>query len=219
MFHTGTIRPIRVGDLKPMPSAVRHGSLDELRQRLEFVLDNFPADRHPALAEATRGLMAGIDYRDQALMGSHWQAMREAIADTANEEIERHVQWANLIRKLCEKVRSVDGSPGEEFDRLGTTVEAVFDKLFGSIARLKDQWVALARECGMDVAKEAELEATVQELTALRASLFESWPWTSRGLPLVDRAMVGRSRAAVARGEGEPVEDVIRRLSGLPTLG
>ena len=202
-----------------MPSAVGHGSLDELRQRLEFVLDNFPADRHPALAEATRGLMAGIDYRDQALVGAHWQAMREAIADTANEEIDRHIQWARLTRSLCEKVRSVDGSPGEEFDRLGTTVEAVFEKLLGSIARLKDRWVALAHECGMEVAKESDLEATVRELTALRASLFESWPWTSRGLPPVDRAMVERSRAAVARGEGEPVEDIIRRLSGQPTKG
>lgn len=202
-----------------MPGTVGLGSLDELRQRLEFVLDNFPPDRHPALAEATRGLMAGIDYRDQALLGSHWQAMREAIADTANEEIDKHIQWARLTRQLCETVRSVDGSPGAEFDRLGTTVEAVFDKLLGSVARLKDRWVTLAHECGMEVAKEPDLEAAVGELTALRASLFESWPWTSRGLPPVDRAMVERSRAAVARGEGEPVGDIIRRLSGQPTKG
>ena len=202
-----------------MPGAVSLGSLDELRQRLEFVLDNLLADRHPALAEATRGLMAGIDYRDQALLGSHWQAMREAIADTANEEIEKHIQWARLVRQLCETVRRVDGSPGEEFDRLGRTVEAVFDKLLGSIARLKDRWIALAHECGMEVAKEGDLDATVQELTALRASLFENWPWTSRGLPPVDREMVERSRAARGRGEGEPVEDIIRRLSGQPTKG
>jgi hypothetical protein len=202
-----------------MPSAVNRGSLDELRQRLEFVLENFPADRHPALAEATRGLMAGIDYRGQALLGSHWQAMREAIVNTANEEIEKHIQWARLTRQLCETVRTVDGSPGEEFDRLGTTVAAVFEKLLGSITRLKDRWVALAHECGMEVVKERDLEATVRELTALRESLFESWPWTSRGLPPVDRAMVERSRAAAARGEGEAVEHIIRRLSGQPTKG
>jgi hypothetical protein len=202
-----------------VPATVRNRSPEELRWELEFLVENIPVDSPPALVDAMRGVLAGIDYRDPALVGSHWQALREAIADTADSEIEKHLRWAQLVRQFGETVRTLDGVPGEEFDRLGRTLETVFDKLTGSMSRLKVRWVELARECGMEVSRAAELESARADLVALRQEILGTWPWSANELPPVDRGMVERSRAAVARGEGEPIEDVIRRVAGHPTKG
>jgi hypothetical protein len=202
-----------------MPTTVGHGSADELRQGLESLVENIPTDTHPALAEAVRDLLAAIDYRDSALLKSHLQAMGEAIAETADREIEQHVRWGRTAHDLCDQVRSLDASPGEEFDDLGRTLEAVFDRLLKSMARLQDGWVKLARDHGLAVANAAELEAAARDLTALREKTLSTWPWASRGLPPVDRGMVAKSRAEIARGAGVPVQDVIRQTAGHSSKG
>jgi hypothetical protein len=202
-----------------MPSTVNHGALEELRQALEFLVENLPADRHPALVEAVRGLVAGIDYRDQTLMGSHWRAMREAIADTADEEIQEHVRMADRVRDFCARVQAIDACPGKELDQLGNAIGELFARLAESIGLLKTRWVKLAHDVGTEVPKEPELDAIAVELDGLKGATLNNWPWSSLGLPAVDRAMVERSRAARARGEGKPVEDLIRGLSGRPAGG
>jgi len=184
-----------------------------------LLVENIPLDSPAALVDAMRGLLAGIDYRDPAVVGSHWQALREAIADTADAEIEKHLRWVQRARQLGETVRSLDASPGEEFDRLGRTLEVVFDKLIEAMSRLKDRWVKLARESGMEVPRAGELDAAASDLATLRQEILGTWPWSSDGLPPVDRGMIERSRAAIARGEGEPVQDVIRQIAGHSTKG
>lgn len=202
-----------------MPSTVGHGAPEDLRQVLDFLAQNIPADTQPALVDAMRGLLAGIDYRDPAIVGSHWQALREAIGATADAEIERHLRWAQQARQLSDSIRAIDGSPGEEFDRLGRTVGLVFDRLIASMDQLKARWVELARENGIEVRRTGELDAAAAELADLRKEILDTWPWSSKALPPADRGMIERSRAAIARGEGEPVEDVIRRIAGHPTKG
>jgi hypothetical protein len=186
---------------------------------LDFLAENITTDTQPALVDAVRGLLAGIDYRDPAIVGSHWQALREAIAATADAEIERHLRWAQQARQLSGTIRALGGSPGEEFDRLGRTLGVVFDRLIASMDQLKAHWVELAHENGTQVRRAGELDAASAELADLRKEILGTWPWSSKALSPVDRGMVERSRAAAARGEGEPVEDVIRRIAGHPTKG
>jgi hypothetical protein len=98
-------------------------------------------------------------------------------------------------------------------------VGLVFDRLIASMDQLKARWVELARENGIEVRRTGELDAAAAELADLRKEILDTWPWSSKALPPADRGMIERSRAAIARGEGEPVEDVIRRIAGHPTKG
>jgi hypothetical protein len=202
-----------------MPSMVGHGALAELRQDLEFFAENIPTDADPALAEAVRGLLAAVDYRDSALLQSHVQAVGEAIARTADQQIEKHVRWGRMARDFCDQVRTLDGSPGKELDDLGRVVASLFDRLLGSIARLQDGWVKLAKEHGLEVTGTAALDATARDLTTLREQTLGSWPWTARGLPPVNRDMVAKSRAEIASGAGVPIQDVIRQTAGHASKG
>jgi hypothetical protein len=46
--------------------------------------------------------------------------------------------------------------------------------------------------------------------------IYEPEDYDPDDLPPVDWDMVARSREAFKRGEGEPIEDLIRRLGGTP---
>ena len=60
----------------------------------------------------------------------------------------------------------------------------------------------------------AGLEKGIEDLQKFKKDIFKDWPWSNSPLPPVNRKMVAESRAAIARGEGEPIQHVIRRLGG-----
>src|SRR5579864_6271381 len=92
-------------------------TVDDLRHELDNFVEAIPAGAPPTLAEALRGLMAAIDYNDPALVQSHLESMKEAVAATADGEIERLLLRAARAREFCDQLRMLVVTPGPEFDK------------------------------------------------------------------------------------------------------
>lgn len=180
--------------------------LEELRRELEAFIDLIPPEASPDLPEAVRGVVAAIDYKDDALLRSRFEAMGEAFADTANRAIERAATWLKRAAEISEMVKSIGGTPDKQFDEVGKGCQELFDKLSGALDGIKASWVRLALEMDQEVSRADELESLIRDLAALRQSTMTGWPWSELGLPPVNRKMVAESRAAYARGEGKPIQ-------------
>lgn len=198
---------------------VSQGSFEELRQALETLVDGLPPEAAADLADAVCGFVTAIDYKDDALLRSRYEAMGAAFADTADRSIERTADWVRRTREVCREVKSLNGRPDEKFDEVGRACQVLFDRLAQVLASLKRGWARLAQECGHEVSQADELESLIRDVAALRDSTLTGWPWTSLGLPQVNRTMVAESRAAYARGEGRPIEDWIREEASRPSNG
>ncbi len=171
----------------------------------------------PAFSQAIQSSLAALDYQDPALMRSHLNAaldaMRTFVADTIRERLEtpRHVQ--ETWRRIWDMLKQ---SPAESYDDVGRAFESHFNDLLGNLTALREGPVRLLQEHGHEVEQAPQLDRVIHDLRKLKQDIFEDWPWSHQALPPVDRAMVAASRASIARGEGEPVEDLIRRLGGTP---
>jgi len=198
---------------------VNQGPLEDLRLALETLNDCMPPEASPDLPEAVRGFMAAIDYKDNVLLRSRYEAMGLAFVDTADRAIEKAADGVQRAREACRKVKSLNGPPDEQFDDLGKTCQAMFERLLQGLAAIKDGWVRVAQVCDHEVPRAVELESLTREVVSLQESTLTGWPWTSLGLPPVDRTMVAESRAAYARGEGEPIQNWIEREANHSTRG
>jgi hypothetical protein len=170
-----------------------------------------PPGTSPDLTEAIRGFVAAIDYKDDALLRSRFAAMGAAFADTADKAIERARHWLERARVICRDIQSLEGQPDEQFDELGKSCQIMFDKLQHSLADIQVGWVRLATEFDHEVSGQSELDTLIHDVKQLRDRTLTGWPWTSLGLPPVDRTMIARSREVYARGEGEPIQEWINR--------
>jgi hypothetical protein len=92
-------------------------------------------------------------------------------------------------------------------------LEAAFDDLLKIRLDMRDGVVNVLQRLDYEVANAAQLDKEIADLRELKVTVLKDWPWEDRELPAVDRAMVARSREAIARGEtGIRVEDLIRDL-------
>src|SRR5258708_2320436 len=103
-----------------MASVAESSTIRNVRQRLELQLEAVSSGSNQVLVDAIRGYLTAVDYEDSALARSHFQSMGEAIAETANNEIEKSLRWLAPVNELCASVRAIDGQPGSEFDALGS---------------------------------------------------------------------------------------------------
>ena len=106
------------------------------------------------------------------------------------------------------------GCPFENLDEVGRGLESRFDEMLKTLIDLRDGPVKLLQEEGHDVENSVQLNRAIEEVQELKKSVLEDWPWSDQELPPVNRQMVAESRAAIKRGEGERIEDLIRRLGG-----
>jgi hypothetical protein len=185
--------------------------LASLRRAFEDLLNGLPPEASPELPEAMRGFLAAIDYKDDALLRSRYEAMAAAFADTADLAIEKAALSVQRAHVVCQEVKTFNGPPNEQFDEIGKSCQEMFVKLLHALTSIKHSWVRLAQECKHDVSRASELESLIHDVAELRDSTMTGWPWTSLGLPPVKRKMVVESRAAYARGEGEPIQNWIDR--------
>lgn len=198
---------------------VSHGPLEELRAALETLVECIPPVANPDLTESVRGFLAAINYKDDALLRSRYEDLGAAFADTADKAIRQAELWVERARDICRKTRSLNGPPSEQFDELGRILEGMFDRLQEDLLGIKQGWLRLAQECDQEVPRADVLDLLIRDLDTLRENTLTGWPWTSLGLPPVDRKMVARSRAAYARGEGELLQDWLSRAANHPVKG
>jgi hypothetical protein len=65
---------------------------------------------------------------------------------------------------------------------------------------------------GHSLPSAALLEQALETVRRLQEALEKNWPWADRPWPQIDPKMIEDSRAAIARGEGKDIEEVIREL-------
>lgn len=197
-----------------MSSTATCGTAGSVREALKRMVDGFDTALPPAFTRAVKSLLAAMDYDDPALIRSHLNEAFESLRDVINEAIEKRLGWPQRAKEDCRRIfEAIEAEPAEHFDELGRALGAFFDKLLKGLTDLRDGPVRLLTEDGYELENAPHLERAIRELTDLKNSTLEDWPWSDREPPPLNRKMVADSMAAIARGEGERIEDLIKRLS------
>ncbi len=192
--------------------------IEKIKGDLERALDEMTLAGELDLVEAVRGLQSGIDYRDWTIVESRLQEIGHAFAGLATQRIEFSARVMQDIREVCAEVLSINGPIDAELDTVGRRLEVLFDAHLQSLASLESKIVHFVVSTGNAVSNAEKLKSMIQESRTLRESVLSNWPWTSRQPPVVDRNMIAASRREIASSGGEPIGDVISRLSGsIPT--
>ena len=202
-----------------MPDTDSIKKTDLFRDRLEKTIRSFDASVPAAFARAVRSFLTAVDYNDAALMRSRWTEVGEALVDATDEAIQKRLVWTQGIKESYrDTLADSEGMPLglDNLDELGREFKTNFDRALAVLNDIQQEVVGLFAIHKVEVPSAEQLRKEINELSAFRTDIVDNWPWIDRPLPPVDRQMVAESRAAFARGEGEPIEDVIRRTGGHP---
>lgn len=173
----------------------------------------YDTDLPPAVSRATRSLLTALGHEDRPLVRTHLETAVSAMAEWAGDEIEKRVAWSRSVREHYHHFASrVGGSPGEAFDATGRAAAGELDKVLRALTDLRDGPVRELAADRVAVRGHEALAAEIREMEAFRTMLIGGWPWSHLPLPAADPAMRAEARAEIARGEGIPVEDLIRQL-------
>jgi hypothetical protein len=188
------------------------------RDHLEKVLASFDAGVPAAFAHAMKSFLTALDYEDPILMRARLFEVRDGLADAVNEAVEKRLRLPELAAEMCHAVlEDIEGHPfdsAEELEQIRRDMETNLDRFSQALTDLRDEVVRVFVAHGLEVPNAAQLQASIEKLQALKEEVFAGWPRVGQELPPVDRRMVEASRAAIDRGEGERVEELIRRLGG-----
>jgi len=170
--------------------------------------------------QSMRAFLTAMDYQDPVLIRSHLNSACEMLAETIEAKIQDRRGWPQVAEESCNKILAeVEGHPLENVDDIGKKIESLFDQMIGRLTELRDQWVVPLKDRGIEIESAPVLEELIRELRSMKTIKLKDWPWSKLPLPLVNRKMIEASRASLARGEGERIEDLIRRLGGTPSKG
>jgi len=137
------------------------------------------------------------------------------VAESVNDDIEKRLGSSQLAAAVDKKVMAkLRNHAFENVDDIGEALVAYVDEKIKSLTELRDGPVKLLMEKGFEIKNFAQLTSEIAELVAQRTSIDESWPWSTLPMPPVDEEMLKESKAAFARGEGIPIQDLIRELGG-----
>jgi hypothetical protein len=201
-----------------MPETSCRTRLDELRAEIETLLARFDWSVSPAFGEAIQAFLTAMDYEDPTLMRSHLATALEALRDLTHDSIRKRLGWPIRVKEAWGRIwERLKECPSESYDEVGREMDSALGQLLKSLTDLRDGAVQMLREHGYEVDNATALESDIEELKSIKDGILESWPWSDRALPPVNRDMVAASRAAIARHEGESIEDLIHRLGGDPT--
>jgi hypothetical protein len=203
-----------------MPNTTIHSTQDPLCEEIERLAGRFDASIPQAFTQAMKSFLTAMDYDDAALMRSHLNAALESLQQVVYEAVQQRLELPHQAKEACSKIRGLlKGRVSENWDELGRMLDSHFSEALKILTDLRDGPVRLLQEHGHEVENAPQLGRAIEELEELKHGILDDWPWSDRKLPPVDRQMVAESRAAIKRGEGERIEDLIRRLGGTPRPG
>jgi hypothetical protein len=188
-------------------------TIDEMKNKLQG-LAAYASNIMPPLATALEALLAAIDYEDDELIKTGLNGAFAALSETIRNIIPKIVREDEPARRELQDVLNQLGTfNAEDLDAVGKELESAINLQLAQVSRMYDT-VKKLREQGYPVEEEIELGRLRNEWRQIKVRVLADWPWTTNPLPQVDRDMVARSRAAIKAGQrGEPIEDLVRRLS------
>jgi hypothetical protein len=197
-----------------MPNKTVRVVADASREELADLIENFGPSFPPAFEQALKQFLIAVDYNDPALLRSHFNTAYESLRDAVHEEIEKRIGSPQATRAMLRNLMKMLTGEPEEIDGLGKEIVSGIEKLLNGLVELQDGMVKLLKDHGYEVTNAARLERDIEEMRSLRKEVIESWRGSDLPPPPVDRKMVEESRAAIARGEGEDIKELIARLEG-----
>lgn len=199
-----------------MPDTIRTTAKDRIWSQLDRIA-RLDRGFSPAFIQAIQAFLTAAGFRDEALMKSHMQSAFELTREAATNDVQERLALAKQFREAWLNIReSMKMNPAESYDEEGKELGARLDELLGRLNILVEP-IQKLRERGYEVELGQQLGVEIEGLQQLKQDIFKSWPWSNQALPPVNRTMVAESRAAIARGEGEPIKDLIDRLGGITT--
>jgi hypothetical protein len=172
--------------------------------------DFFPAAK---IGDALNNMILAKEYEDETLIDSAFTAAMDAFARMAEFFVDRAAGIPQVASAALEEgLEKLEGKPFENLDILGNKVRSKFDESITRMTDLRENLVGLLLQEGHEVKNAPKLDAAIEEMRNLRDEFFKDWPWATRQRPPVNRKMIAESRAAIERGEGESVRDMIHKL-------
>jgi len=166
----------------------------------------------PTVAQAMQSVVAALEYEDRPLIRSHLETAIAALSEAVGDDVNKQLTGSQSVRVAVHRLTTEVGvRPSEEFDQVGKTVALAI----GNFTRILTEASSLAvrlKRAGADAPWEDAVRTELQELEALRVSLVGGWPWSHLPLPASDAAMLARSRDQATRGEGVPLDELIRQI-------
>jgi len=194
-------------------SKTNRNPFSRVRDQFREVVATFDASMPPAVSQAMRSLMAALEYEDRPLIRSHLETALAAMTEAIGEALGKRLDWSRLIRSRCHRLATeVGGSPSEEFDEVGKLVTSELDKIIRVLTDMRDGPIREMIQAGVGVPGEKALEVEIKEMESFQASLIGGWPWSHLPIPASDPAMLARARVETVRGQGIPIEDLIRKI-------
>jgi hypothetical protein len=188
---------------------------EEVRAAIQRLGGLNPPTIPRGFTRAMQAYLTAMDYDDIALMRSRLAEAAESFQEALVEDIRGRLGAPVRIRQTCQEIlETVKEHPLENWDEPGRLLEALFDGILAGLVEIINGPVKVLQKHGYPIANAAVLEDEINELHRMKQGILSDWPWSSRELPPVNRDMVAASRAAIRRHEGEPIEDLIRRLGG-----
>jgi hypothetical protein len=165
------------------------------------------------VVQALRSVVTALEYADRPLVRSQIETAKATMV----EDIEAFV--AKVI-KLSQQHRfdlrvgwgEVGGHPSQASDEAGKAIETDLNCAISTLIDVRDNLLGDLQSLGLKVQNEETLHTEIAEMKAFQSSFIGSWPWSSNPLPASDKAMLARGRAGSLRGEGIPIEDLIRQV-------
>ncbi len=191
-----------------------------LKNHLIVEIDELAVRGDDSLPQAFLGAMqsffAALETKGDSLPRASLAAATTEFAAAVESAVRNQLGWPAHARAVCKRIRELlRGSVSENWDEIGSELEARFDDRLRVLTSLRDGSVKLLHSHGIAVASAAQLDADLADIVGLKKEMLDDWPWSTNELPPVDWDMVEASKAELANGgTGEPIEDLIRRLGG-----
>jgi len=169
------------------------------------------------VAESIQSMMAAVQYGDIVLAESALEATREAFRKEVTQTVGAQLMWASEIRTFVQEMFSRIGDrtplePDERLDKLGEATEAIHRFAVDRLQDILTRSGEIMKSLGIDLID--SLYAEMKFWDDFKINVLGTWPWSNQPPLPVDREMVAASQAAIERGEGIPLEDLIRSYSG-----
>jgi hypothetical protein len=99
-----------------------------------------------------------------------------------------------------------------EYDEIGNFLKMLFARAVRLLTNVRSLGLDIAKVTGHEIKGLDELIDALALLKSMQTRILSDWPWPDEPLPAFDLAKIEAARQAVARGEGENVDDLIARI-------
>lgn len=208
--------------------AIVHEELNALWSGFDSTRGELPPDSSATLARAMDALRAALEYDDPTLVRSHLEDVKHTLFEDMKQDVDSLVHWTRSKRSIWNDgiahssafvsdpaLASMPASlRGVLVDALGRSMMGFHGTVLRTLQSCRNGPATRMEWLGEPLLYVGALDEEIAWWQEAGAAVLTDWPWNQRSLPPVDRTMIAESRDAFARGEGTPIEDLIRKHPG-----